>query len=61
MAQVNPDQQGGTCSGRLSHVVMFSERCLLDEAEMETRKLSRDFDIPLDYTHSAFRFEQFAA
>eukprot|EP00435_Cladocopium_sp_Y103_P006632 s5411_g2.t1 len=39
---------------RLSLVVMFSERCLLDEAEMETRKLSRDFDIPLDYTHSVF-------
>ena len=42
------------CSGRLSLVVMFSERFLLDEAEMETRKLSRDFDIPLDYTHCVF-------
>lgn len=40
---------------RLSPVVMFCEKCLLDEAEMETRKLSRDFDIPLDYTHSVRR------
>lgn len=35
---------------------MFNERCLLDEAEMETRKLSRDFNIPLDDTHNVFWF-----
>lgn len=40
--------------GRMSLSTMFSEKCLLDDAEMETRKLSRQFDIPLDYTHSVF-------
>ena len=40
--------------GRVSLSTMFSEKCLLDDAEMETRKLSRQFDIPLDYTHSVF-------
>ncbi|CAK9086314.1 unnamed protein product, partial [Durusdinium trenchii] len=35
--------------------IMFSERVLLDEAEMETRKLSRKFEIPLDDTHSVRR------
>lgn len=40
---------------RLSLVAMFNERCLLDEAEMETRKLSRDFNIPLDDTHNVRR------
>lgn len=40
---------------RVSLSTMFSEKCLLDDAEMETRKLSRQFDIPLDYTHSVRR------